>query len=105
MKVDIDKLSEDELIDLNHRIVERLRFLEQTRAHDDMLQFSIGERVTFTPHGRSPVTGMLTKYNRKTVTIIADDGRRWNVAPSLLRKSEVMGGSVKRGKVIPLNEN
>jgi len=26
MKIDIDKLSEEELIDLNHRIVERLRF-------------------------------------------------------------------------------
>ena len=28
MKIDIDKLSEEELIDLNHRIVERLRFLK-----------------------------------------------------------------------------
>jgi hypothetical protein len=31
MKIDIDKLSEEELIDLNHKIVER--FLNQTRAH------------------------------------------------------------------------
>ena len=33
MKIDIDKLSEDELIDLNNRIVARLRFLNQMRAH------------------------------------------------------------------------
>ena len=33
MKMDIDKLSEEELIDLNHRIVERLRFLSQMRTH------------------------------------------------------------------------
>ena len=33
MKIDIDKLSEEELVDLNHRIVERLRFLNQMRAH------------------------------------------------------------------------
>ena len=33
MKVDIDKLTEQELIDLNHRVVERLRFLNQMRAH------------------------------------------------------------------------
>ena len=32
MNIDIDKLSEEELIDLNHRIVERLRFLNQMRA-------------------------------------------------------------------------
>jgi len=44
MKIDIDKLSEAELIDLNHRIVERLRFLSQMRAHSQMLDFKIGER-------------------------------------------------------------
>ncbi|HME60346.1 MAG TPA: hypothetical protein VKH62_03765 [Candidatus Binatia bacterium] len=31
--INIDELSEAELIDLNHRIVERLRFLSQMRAH------------------------------------------------------------------------
>jgi hypothetical protein len=34
MTIDIDKLSEAELIDLNNRIVERLRFLHQMRAQD-----------------------------------------------------------------------
>lgn len=33
MTIDIDRLTEAELIDLNHRIVERLRFLQQMRAH------------------------------------------------------------------------
>jgi hypothetical protein len=42
-KIDIDKLSEAELIDLNHRIVERLRFLSQMRAHSQMLDFKIGD--------------------------------------------------------------
>lgn len=35
--IDIDQLSDAELIDLNHRIVERLRFLKQMRAHSQML--------------------------------------------------------------------
>src|SRR5438552_13746885 len=63
MKIDIDKLNEEELIDLNHRIVERLRFLSQMRAHSQMLDFKIGDRVTFQPEGRPPVVGMLTRYN------------------------------------------
>ena len=54
MKIDIDRLSEAELIDLNNRIVERLRFLGQMRTHSKMLEFKIGERVTF-PAGGSPV--------------------------------------------------
>ena len=51
MKIDIDKLTEAELVDLNHRIVERLRFLNQARAHIQMLEFKIGDRVTFQPEG------------------------------------------------------
>ena len=47
MKIDIDKLSEEELIDLNHRIVERLRFLSQMRAHSKMLDFRIGDQGHF----------------------------------------------------------
>jgi hypothetical protein len=76
MKINIDQLTEAELIELHHRIVERLRFLEQMRAHGSMLAFSIGERVTFAPEGRPPVTGMLVKYNKKTVTVITDEGQR-----------------------------
>jgi len=88
MKIDIDRLTERELIELNHRIVERLRFLAQMRAHDSMLRFSIGQRVAFDPNAGPAVTGTLIKYNKKTVTVIADDGRRWNVSPGLLRQAE-----------------
>src|SRR5688500_9848791 len=86
--IDIDQLTEAELVDLNHRIVERLRLLEQLRAHAQMLTYRIGDRVTFQPAGRPPVVGMLVRYNRKSVTVITDDGQRWNVAPALLRTAE-----------------
>jgi len=83
MKIDIDKLTEPELIELNHRIVERLRLLRQMRAHAEMLEFRIGDRVEFHGDGRR-VVGMLTRYNKRTVTVITDTGERWNVAPGLL---------------------
>lgn len=85
MSIDIDKLSEAELIDLNNRIVERLRFMQQARAHVSMLQFRIGERVSFQPEGRAPVLGIVTRYNKKSVTVVTSEGQRWNVAPGLLR--------------------
>ena len=87
-RIDIDKLTEAELVDLNNRIVERLRFLNQMRAHAQMLEFRIGDRVSFQPQGRAPVIGMLTRYNRKTVTVITDDGHHWNVSPQFLRRVE-----------------
>jgi hypothetical protein len=53
-----------------------------------MLKFSIGQRVSFDANGRPSVTGTLTKYNKKTVTVISDDGHRWNVSPGFLREAE-----------------
>ena len=86
--IDIDKLSESELIDLNNRVVARLNFLHQMRAHARMLDFSVGERVAFKPDGHPELIGIIAKYNRKTVTIITESGQRWNVAPAFLRKTD-----------------
>ena len=85
MKIDIDALTEAELIDLNNRIVERLRFLSQMRSHKRMLDFRIGDRVSFQPEGRPMLSGTLTRYNKKTVTVVTDGGERWNVAPHFLQ--------------------
>ncbi len=96
MKIDIDQLTESELIDLNHRIVERLRFLRRMRTHESMLRFSIGEKVCFQPEGRQLIYGVITKYNQKTVTVITEAGERWNVSPSLLKRADV---KIKPGKI------
>lgn len=103
--VDIDSLSHEELIELNHKIVARLRFLNQMRSHRAMLDFRIGERVKFSPGGRPDVIGTVTRYNKKTVTVIADSGEHWNVAPSLLTRAEpAAAGSSRREeiRVMPL---
>lgn len=86
--INIDSLSEEELVDLNNRIVARLRFLGQMRSHSVMLDFRIGEKVKFRPTGRPELTGTLTRYNRKTVTVITESGEHWNVAPGLLSRLE-----------------
>lgn len=87
-RINIDHLTEAELIDLNHRIVQRLRLMSQVHAHKAMLEFRIGDRVTFKPEGGTPVFGVLTRYNKKSVTVITDDGHRWNVSPRFLRLAE-----------------
>ena len=83
----IDQLSEDELAELNQRIVERLKFLDSEHTHREMMQYSVGENVCFEPPGREPQCGVLVKYNKKTVTIITEGGRRWNVSPHLLQRN------------------
>jgi hypothetical protein len=88
MTIDIDQLSEEELIELNNRVVARLRMLRDMRAHMDMMSFRIGDRVSFQPSGNALLHGLVTRYNRKTVTVVTDQGAHWNVSPALLRKSQ-----------------
>lgn len=105
MTIDIDQLSESDLIDLNQRIVERLRFIRQARAHVAMLRFRIGHRVVFEPDGRGPVHGVVVRYNRKSVSVLTEDGQRWTVAPGLLREVAAAGGNVEpvAGNVIEMS--
>ena len=98
MTIDIDQLAEPELVDLNRRIVERLRLLQQMRAHQQMLAFKIGDRVAFGADGRGTIEGMLTRYNRKSVTVITDDGRQWNVSPALLSRAAAPSAAQPRAR-------
>jgi hypothetical protein len=107
-KIDIDSLSEEDLIELNHKIVARLRFLSKMRTHRAMLDYRIGERVKFRPSGRPDLFGVLTQYNKKTVTVITDSGEHWNVAPGLLSKVESATAGSKRPneiKIVPSSKS
>jgi hypothetical protein len=105
MPIDIDHLTEAELIDLNNRIVARLRFMHEARSHKRMLNFKIGDRVSFQPEGRGLLVGTLTRYNKKTVTVITEAGERWNVSPAFLRRI-VDAGSARDAdpNVVPIRK-
>ena len=96
MDIDIDALSEAELIPLNHKIVERLKRLRQMRTHEKMLDFQIGQPVWFESPAGDKVKGILTRYNQKTVTVVSEDGQRWNVSPGFLRSGENPQGEQKK---------
>jgi hypothetical protein len=49
-----------------------------------MIKFEVGQRVSFDPDGRMR-TGVLIKFNPKTVVVLTDDGQRWKVSPQLIR--------------------
>ncbi len=105
MSININNLTEAELVDLNNRIVERLRFLHQARAHSRMLDFKIGDRVSFQPDGRPLMVGVLTRYNKKTVTVITEGGERWNVAPGLLHRIVESGdANAQNPNVVPIRK-
>ena len=107
MSIDIESLSYEELIALNHKIVERLKVMESMYTHKEMMQFSPGDKVSFEPPGRGRQIGTLVKYNKKTVTIFTEDGHKWNVSPHLISKVKDVKGSKGKnnsGKVIELQK-
>jgi len=99
MPIDINALTEDELRDLHHRITESLRMMQQLRAHGAMMEFSIGDRVAFNADGRR-IAGVIARYNRKTITIIADGGHRWNVSPGFLTRAEPHATQERAGPTV-----
>jgi hypothetical protein len=105
MKIDLESLTYDELVDLNQKIVERLKFLDAMHTHREMLQFAPGDQVSFEPPGRGQQFGTLVKYNKKTVTVITENGQRWNVSPHLLRKvKNIQKKFNAQGKIIDLKK-
>lgn len=104
MTIDIDELSEDELIELNHRVVERLKFLESFHTHNEMMEFTPGEKVSFESPGKGRQIGTLVKFNKKTVTVITESGQKWNISPHFLNKiKKLKPKKGKSGKVVKLH--
>jgi hypothetical protein len=81
----LDLLTEEELVQLNRIVVERLRLMQQIKAHGAMMSLRIGQRVRFTSTSGEPVRGTVTRHNRKSVTVVTDAGHHWRVAPDLLQ--------------------
>jgi hypothetical protein len=97
MSIDLTRLSEDELIDLNRRIVERLRLMRSTRQLVELAQFTVGMSVEFTTDDGRTLQGAITRLNRKTATVCCNPSGHWRVSPTLLRPIAHAHGSGTRG--------
>ncbi|HPJ26689.1 MAG TPA: hypothetical protein PLW97_09375 [Synergistaceae bacterium] len=87
----IKRLNEEDLLFLNRLIVERLKLISQARATTLMTGFTKGDRVGFqAPDGRM-LEGMVLRLNKKTISVVADDGLQWNVSPGLLHLIQSAG--------------
>lgn len=84
MPIDVEKLSLEELLELNKRIVRRVDYLRslKTRAHLD--RFEAGDRVTFQSEGRM-VEGVVVRVNQKTLSLKTKDAC-WRIHPRFLTK-------------------
>ncbi len=87
---DIEKLSLEELLELNRRVVRRIDYLHnlKTRAHLD--RFEPGDKVSFQSDGHA-VQGLVVRVNSKTLSIRTKD-THWNIHPRFVTKLPETGG-------------
>ena len=84
----IEKLNEQQLRQLNHIIVERLKLVNSAKALQALSKFNIGDVVSFDHYGEI-IEGRIIRINQKTVSIITlDQKQRWKVAPAFLKKED-----------------
>lgn len=86
MKIDIDNLSIEELIELNHRIIARIKELSQKQTAEILKQFHIGDRVSFISEGKT-VEGKVVKIHKKNITVKTSHGE-WIIPPEALKKRD-----------------
>jgi len=84
VSIDIEKLSLEDLIDLNRRVVRRIQYLASLKTRAQLDRFEVGDRVTFQSDGRA-VEGLVVRVNRKTLSIRTKD-THWNIHPKFLTK-------------------
>ena len=74
MEIDIDSMTYEELIELNCKIVERLKFLDLMNTHKEMMQFNPGDLVCFEPSGRgSNLVHWLSTTRKRLLLLLNPD--------------------------------
>jgi hypothetical protein len=86
MGIDIESLSYEELLELQHKISQRLRTIDAGKVPKDQAKFNQGDKVSFAHPTLGVQTGTLIAHHEKTVTVVTQSGQQWNVSPHLLRK-------------------
>ena len=79
-------MGEEDLLYLNRMVVERLNLLAQAKSTVALAQFAEGDRVQFTTQAGVLKQGKVMRLNKKTASLLTDDGEHWKVSPNLLRK-------------------
>ncbi len=102
MDIDVEKLSLEELVDLNKRVVHRIRYLYSLKTRSQLDRFEVGDHVTFQGDGKT-IAGVVVRpplhrwgtvrqcssggrVNQKTLSVLTDCRHHWKIHPKFLTK-------------------
>jgi hypothetical protein len=98
MSIDLTRFSEDELLDLNRRIVERLRLMRSARQLVELTRFTVGMRVEFTTDDGRTLQGEITRLNRKTATVCCNPSDTGGSAQRCYGRSPARTARMRRAR-------
>lgn len=87
-KFDLSQFTIEDLLELNRQVKERFTQLQQQKSYQALTKYKVGDRVTFTTFEGRKVNGIITRLNKKSVTLQEDGNLMdWRVSPTLLKKT------------------
>jgi len=79
------RLDEEQLRELNHKVVERLKLIRRARSCMSMAKFNILDRVYFLHNGEKKFVTVI-RLNPRSITITLNDGHEWRITSEFLTK-------------------
>ena len=78
-------LNEEQLRELNHKVVERLKLIRRGKSAMSMAKFNLLDKAYFIHNGEKKI-GTVIRLNPRSVTITLADGHEWRITPEFLTK-------------------
>ncbi|PIU15392.1 hypothetical protein COT20_01735 [bacterium (Candidatus Gribaldobacteria) CG08_land_8_20_14_0_20_39_15] len=78
-------LNEEQLKELNYKVVERLKLIHRAKSVMSMAKFNLLDRVYFIHSGEKKISTVI-RLNPRSVTVRLDNGHEWRIAPEFLTK-------------------
>ncbi len=88
MTINIENLTIEELIDLNGKIVNRIKDLRTQEQMKAATQFRIGDVVSCIHQDKRKIIGFVLSIRKTKITILTEDNERWSVPASVLTPEE-----------------
>jgi hypothetical protein len=82
--MDLEKMSREELLTLNKRIIERLQYLSRMKTRSALDRFEVGDLVGFQSEGRM-IEGLVIRVNQKSLSVKTKDSH-WTIHPQFVTK-------------------
>lgn len=79
------ELNEEQLRELNHKVVERIKLIRRAKSTISMAKFNLLDRVYFIHNGEKRI-GVVIRLNPRSVTVDLGNSNEWRIAPEFLTK-------------------